>query len=150
MIAQFQSSALQTKLEARTNAGGQNPPPPPSEVRRAITPIFVAFTLQSRYIYRVPQSMSPRRNCGIGTLPSPLSPASVPGAPPPGTKEGGGLTHWREGGGGGESQFLRLEKKLSTLPTLCFICLSSARKMLFQSICGHFYLVRNHEKRKAL
>jgi hypothetical protein len=45
--------------------------------------------------------------CGIWTLPTPLSPASVP--LPPYSPAGEGL---------GESQFRRLEKKLSTLPTL--------------------------------
>ncbi len=49
---------------------------------------------------------------GIGTLPTPLSPASVP-LPP---EAGGG--HSPAGEGLGESQFRRLEKKLSTLPTL--------------------------------
>ncbi len=52
---------------------------------------------------------------GIGTLPTPLSPASVP-SPSPQTRGGG--THSPAGEGLGESQFRRLEKKLSTLPTL--------------------------------
>ncbi len=51
---------------------------------------------------------------GIGTLPPPLSPASVPLPPEP----GGGGAHSPAGEGLGESQFRRLEKKLSTLPTL--------------------------------
>jgi hypothetical protein len=51
---------------------------------------------------------------GIGTLTTPLSPASVPLPPEPG---GGGHTHLR-GEGLGEFQLRRLEKKLSTLPTL--------------------------------
>ncbi len=51
--------------------------------------------------------MSPRRNWGSPT-PSPAS----EWAPPPGTKGGGGV-HARAGEG-----FQRLEKKLSTLPTL--------------------------------
>jgi hypothetical protein len=50
---------------------------------------------------------------GIGTLPSPLSPASVPLPPEP----GGGGAHSPAGGGLGKSQFRRLEEKLSTLPT---------------------------------
>jgi hypothetical protein len=54
--------------------------------------------------------MSPRRNCEIGTLPTPLSPASVPLPPEPG---GGGANspavEWL-----GESQFRRLEKKLNS------------------------------------
>ncbi len=45
---------------------------------------------------------------GIGTLPPPLSPASVPLPPEP---KGGGHTRL-------ETQYRRLEKKLSTLPTL--------------------------------
>ncbi len=50
---------------------------------------------------------------GIGTLPPPLSPASVPLPPEP---RGG--SHSPAGDGLGESQFRRLENKLSTLPTL--------------------------------
>ena len=52
---------------------------------------------------------------GIGTLPPPLSLASVP--LPPGPK--GERAHSPAGEGLGEFQFRRLEKKLSTLPTLC-------------------------------
>ncbi len=51
---------------------------------------------------------------GIGTLPTPLSPASVPLPPEP----GGGGAHSPAGERVGESQFRRLKKKLSTLPTL--------------------------------
>ncbi len=54
---------------------------------------------------------------GIGTLPPHLSPASVPLPPEPG---GGG--HSPAGEGLGESQFQRLGKKLSTLPTLWRFC----------------------------
>ncbi len=53
---------------------------------------------------------------GIGTLLPPLSPASVPLPPEP---KGEGGARWRAGEGLGESQIQRLEKKLSTLPTLC-------------------------------
>ncbi len=52
---------------------------------------------------------------GIGTLFSPLSPASVP-PPPPQPK---GESHSPAGEGVGESQFRRLENRLSTLHTLC-------------------------------
>ncbi len=52
---------------------------------------------------------------GIGTLPTPLSPASVPLPPEP-----GGGAHSPAGEGLGESQFRRLEKKVSTLPTLWY------------------------------
>jgi hypothetical protein len=50
---------------------------------------------------------------GIGTLPTPLSPARVPLPPEPGEGD-----HSPASEGLGESQFRRLEKKLSTLPTL--------------------------------
>jgi hypothetical protein len=53
---------------------------------------------------------------GFGTLPPLLSPASVP---LPSEPKGG--AHSPAGEGVGESQFRRLEKKLSTLPTLCSI-----------------------------
>ncbi len=49
-------------------------------------------------------------------------------APPPGTKVGRGGGHSPAGEGLGESQFRRLEKKLSTLPTLCY---SSNKKSFF-------------------
>ncbi len=51
---------------------------------------------------------------GIGNLPTPLSPASVPLPPEP---KGGGA-HSPTGEGLGESQFRRLERKLSTLPMI--------------------------------
>jgi hypothetical protein len=51
---------------------------------------------------------------GLGTLPTSLSPASVP-LP---QNRGGGGAHSPAGEGLGESQFRRLQKKLSTLPTL--------------------------------
>ncbi len=66
---------------------------------------------QSTYIYKVPQ-VCPL--VGIGTLPPPLSPARVP-LPP---KQRGVGPNSPAGEGLGESQFRRLEKKLSTLPTL--------------------------------
>jgi hypothetical protein len=52
---------------------------------------------------------------GIGTLLFPLSSASVSLPPEP---NGGGGADSLAGEGLGESQFRRLEKKLSTLPTL--------------------------------
>jgi hypothetical protein len=65
---------------------------------------------------------------GIGTLLTPLSPASVSLPPEPGGRggEGGGSPNCggvggvptAAGEGLGESQFRRLEKKLSALPTL--------------------------------
>ncbi len=63
-------------------------------------------------IYKEYHSVCPL--VGIGTLPTPLSPASVP--PPPQNRGGG--TQSPAGGGLGESQFRQLEKKLSTLHTL--------------------------------
>ncbi len=68
---------------------------------------------QNTYIYRVPQCMSPRRNWDSPT-PSRAS-EWVPLPPEP----GGGGANSPAGEGLGESQFRRLEKKLSILPTLC-------------------------------
>ncbi len=56
--------------------------------------------------------MSPRRNWD-----SPTPSLASECAPPHYTKGGG--THTPAGEGLGESQFRRLEKRLSTLPTLC-------------------------------
>ncbi len=66
---------------------------------------------QSTDIPRVPQCLSPRPNWDP---PPPLPQASVS----PGTKGGGGTLPCEWGGGGG-GQFGRLEKKSSTLSTLC-------------------------------
>ncbi len=63
-------------------------------------------------MYRAPQCMSPRRNWDSPN-PSPTSECALP----PGPKGGGGGT-LACGKGVGEFQFRRLEKKLSTLPTL--------------------------------
>jgi hypothetical protein len=63
-------------------------------------------------VYRVQQCMSSRRNWDSPT-PSLASECS----PPPGTKGGGGA-HSPAGEGLGESQLRRLEKRLSTPPTL--------------------------------
>ncbi len=72
---------------------------------------------QSTYICRVPQCMSfifvPSSELGL------YHPSLASGcAPPPGTKGGGEGAHSPAGEGLGESQFRRLERKLSTLPTL--------------------------------
>jgi hypothetical protein len=89
--------------------------------------------LSSKYIYKEYHSVC--SIVGIGTLPPPLSPASVPLPPEP---KGGGHTRlrvrgwgspnsddWRKslahspaGDGLAESQLQRLETKLSILPTL--------------------------------
>jgi hypothetical protein len=61
--------------------------------------------------------MSPRRKWDP---PNPSLPASVPLPPEP-----GGGAHSPAGEGLGESQFRRLEKKLSTLPTLRLAPLSN-------------------------
>ncbi len=71
------------------------------------------FPTQSTYIYRASQWMSPRRNWDS---PTPLAASECP--LPPGLKGGG--AHSPAAKGVGESQFRRLEKKLSTLPTLWF------------------------------
>ncbi len=65
-------------------------------------------------IYKEYHSACPLPLVGIGTLPPPLSPASVP--LPPRTGRGGTYSPSVEGVG--KSPFRRLEKKLSTLPTL--------------------------------
>jgi hypothetical protein len=74
---------------------------------RGLALVIVRHTVLLEY-----HSVSPRVE--IGTFPTP-SPASDY-APPPGTKGG---THSSAGEGLGESQFQRLEKKHSTLSTLC-------------------------------
>ncbi len=81
-------------------------------------------------IYKEYHSVCPL--VGIGTLPTPLSPASVP-LPP----ERGGGAHSPAGEGLGESNFRRLEKKLSTLTlwparTLCILSFS----LIYRSYTG--------------
>jgi hypothetical protein len=71
---------------------------------------------QSSYIYRAPQCISHRRNWD-SPYPSPPSECKVCLPPSPRTTGWGGTHHTAKGLG--ESQFRRLEKKLSTLPTLC-------------------------------
>jgi hypothetical protein len=66
---------------------------------------------QSTYIYRIPQCISPRWNWDNPT-PSPRRRVCTPPLVP------GGGAQSPAGEGLGESQFRRLEKKLSTLPTL--------------------------------
>jgi hypothetical protein len=90
--------------------------------------------------YRVPQCMSLVR---IGTLPPPLSSASVP-------LPGGGHTRLRAGEGLEESQFRRLEKKLSTLPTLWSMQTATAR-VRYQhpsSLKEHTKLAANTKRKK--
>ncbi len=74
---------------------------------------IITLNPQSTHIYRVPQCMSLRRNWDSPT-PSLASEYATPPEP-----KGGGEAYSPAGGGVGESQFRRLEKKLSTLPTLC-------------------------------
>ncbi len=76
-------------------------------VRRALS----LHALLTVCIYK--EYHSERPLVGIGTFPTPLSPASVSLPPEP-----GGGAHSPAGEGLGESQFRRLEKRLSTLPTL--------------------------------
>jgi hypothetical protein len=64
--------------------------------------------------------MSPRRNWG-----SPNPSLASECAPTPRTEGEGAHSPAGEAEGLGESQFRRLEKKLSTLPTLCYtVCLA--------------------------
>jgi hypothetical protein len=74
--------------------------------------------LQSTYIYKEYHSVCPL--VGIGTLPTPLSPASV-SLPPRTGGRGGGGAHSPAGEGLRDSQYRRLEKKLNTLPQ-CLLC----------------------------
>jgi hypothetical protein len=72
---------------------------------------------QSTCKYGAPQCMSPRRHWDS---PNP-SPASECALPPPGRAKGwGGEAHSPAAKGVGESQFRQQEKRLSTLPTLCW------------------------------
>jgi hypothetical protein len=88
---------------------GQTSPPSPTQVRCLLQRI-----LTTKYLYIYTEYHSECPLVGIGTPPTPLPQASVP---PPEPKGGvGGHTRLRVGGG--ESQFRRLEKKLSTLPTM--------------------------------
>ncbi len=73
-------------------------------------------TAQSTYLYIYKEYHSVCPLVGVGALPTPLSPASVPLPPEP--RGAGGRAHSPAGEGLGESQFRRLEKKLSTLLTL--------------------------------
>jgi hypothetical protein len=72
-------------------------------------------------IYKEYHSVCPL--VGIGTLPTAPTPSLASEcAPPPRTgMGGGGLAHSPAGEGLGEFQFRRLEKKLSTLLTLCCV-----------------------------
>jgi hypothetical protein len=74
-------------------------------------PRIIYSTEHKVHIYIEYHSVCPL--VGIGTLPPPLSPASVP-LPP---KQGGGA-HSPAGEGVGESKFRRLEKTLA----LCLLC----------------------------
>ena len=77
------------------------------------------------HIYKEYHSVCPL--VGTGTLPPPLSPASVPLPPEP----KGGEAYSPAGRGLGESQFRRLEKKLTTLLTRWY------------AVCtGHFFVAR--------
>ncbi len=70
--------------------------------------------------------MSPRRNWDS---PTPLAASEC--ALPPGPKGGG--AHSSAAQGVGESQFLLLEKKLSTLPTLCIAPFYISSPVLFKA-----------------
>jgi hypothetical protein len=75
-------------------------------------------TSQSTYIYGVPQCMTVCPLVWTGTLPPPLSQASVPLPPVP--KVGG--SHSPAGEGLGESQYRRLEKSLALCQ--CLLCVA--------------------------
>jgi hypothetical protein len=84
-----------------------------------ILPPYLSYSVSNKVlIYIKHHSVCPL--VGIGTPPTPLTQAS---GPPPRTKKGGGLSPAAKGVG--ECQFQRLEKKLSTLPTLWCICFHS-------------------------
>ncbi len=83
-------------------------------ILKSIGFILTGLVAQSTYKCRVPQYMSPRRNWDS---PNPFLANEC--APPPRT--GGEGTHSPVEERLGESQFLRLEKKLSTLPTLWLV-----------------------------
>jgi hypothetical protein len=76
--------------------------------------------------YKEYHSVCPR--VGIGTLPPPLSPASVPLPPEP---KGGGGAHSPAAKGLGEFQFRRLEKSLA----LCLLCGSTAILFHSRTVC---------------
>ncbi len=86
---------------------------------------------QSTFIHRIPQYIFPRRNWDP---PHPLSHKWV--CPSPRNQTGGGA-HSPAGEGVGESQFLRLEKKLSTLSTLCY-CPSLRASVFLQCTTDKF------------
>ncbi len=75
------------------------------------TPRFRNPVVETTKYHRVPQCMSPSWNWD-----SPNPSLAIESAPPPEPKGGG--AHSPAGEEVGESQFRRLEKKLSTLPTL--------------------------------
>jgi hypothetical protein len=71
---------------------------------------FILYYLHKVRIFKEYHSVCPL--VGIATIPTPLSPASVP------SPQHGGGAHSPAGEGLGDSQYRRLEKKLSTLPAL--------------------------------
>jgi hypothetical protein len=82
------------------------------------------FTVHDKIYHKVLSYIEHHSVCplvGIGTPPTPLPQARVP--PPPADQRVGGA-HSPAAKEVGESQFRRLEKKLSTLPTLWHIPLS--------------------------
>jgi hypothetical protein len=83
--------------------------------------IYVKYLSVSHKVRIYKENHSVCSLVGIGTLPTPLSPASVPLPLEPGG------AHSAAGEGLGLSQFRRLEKSLRTLPTLwCLAVLFTA------------------------
>jgi hypothetical protein len=102
------------------------------------TQLHIPHWSRSTYIYRVPQCMSPRRNWDSSN-PSPASEC----AHPPNQRVG---SHSPAGGGLEESQFRRLEKKLSTLPTLWFWC--THKNILAMEAVAAFKKCKDCDKQK--
>jgi hypothetical protein len=92
---------------------------------------FGSVWAQSTYIKRVPQCMSTRQNWD-----SPNPSLASECAPPPQNRGEG--AHSPAGEGLGKSQFRRLEKKLSTLPTLCVGVFFSSSSIFTASLAYFF------------
>jgi len=98
----------------------------------------------TKYLYTSIEYHSGCPLVGIGTLPPPLSPASVP-LP----RNQRGRADSPAGEGLGESQFRRLEEKLSTLPTLCYYLCTSHHGLNISFPCSNM-LVEKHYQNTSL
>jgi hypothetical protein len=93
-------------------------PPSPGQLYTVITlPAQTSIMAGERKVLTYTEYHSVCPLVGIGTPSTPLPLARV--TPPPPPPKGGGGAHSPAAKGVGESQFRRLEKKLSTLLTLC-------------------------------